>query len=182
MRRVGVRIERPAEPPPLPEPVASLEAAPLSDWGRSIIRKTAGVGPGGRIVAGVLGAIALRSFAVLSSLAPVGSRGSSIVAARLPALALAFVLVAAAIGGMLSRKRTESDWRDLVSATFAGGLFGLLIAAVDYALIRSVELPLGPWSSSLVAVEVVWAVLGAALAGLSCLLIPYNPELKEAAR
>ncbi len=182
MRRIGVRIERPAEPPPLPDPVASLEAAPRSAWGRSIIRRTAGVRPGRRIVACVLGAMALRSFAVLSSLAPVGSRGSSIVEARLPALALASVLVTAAIGGMLSRNRNESDWRDLVSGTFAGGLFGLLIAAVGYALIRSVELPLGPWSSSLVAVEMVWAVLGAALAGLSCLLIPYSPEPREAAR
>ena len=70
---------------------------------------------------------------------------------------------------------------DTLAATFAGGLFGLLISAVDYAMIRSVEVPLAGWSSSLLAVEFLWAVIGAALAGLSCLLIPYRPDRSEAA-
>jgi hypothetical protein len=180
-RRVGVRIERPAEPPPLPEPVAGPAVSPLPAWGRALIRSTARLGPGLRIVAGVLGAIALRSFAVLASLAPVGVRGASIVEARLPALALAFAVVGAVVGGFLARSRGEGGWRDVLAATFAGSLFGIVISAVDYAMIRSVELRLAGWSSSLLAVEFLWAVIGAALAVLSHILIPYRPEHSEGA-
>jgi hypothetical protein len=180
-RRIGVRIERPAEPPPLPESVAGPAVSPLPIWGRSLSRSIARLGPGRRIVAGIVGAMALRSFSVVASLAT-GGRGASIVEARLPALAVAFAVLGGIVGGILARPRGEAGWRDTLTSAFAGGLFGLLIAAVVYALIRSVEMPLGGWSSSLLAVELLWAGLGGALAGLSCLVIPHRPDPVEAAR
>ena len=174
-------IERPAEPPPPPEPIDGPAVSPFPVWGQSLIRSTAGLGPGLRIVVGILVAVAFRAFAMLANLAPVGGRGASIVDARLPGLALAFVIVGGVVGGFLARPRGESKWRDTLATTLAGGLFGLLISAVDYAMIRSVELPLAEWSSSVLAVELLWAVIGAALAGISCLLIPYHPARNEAA-
>ena len=80
---------------------------------------------------------------------------------------------------MLARRQGER--RDLLSAGFAGGVLGLLTAAVVYAVIRSVERPLGSWSASLWAVGLLWAAIGAVIAGVSTLLIPYRSDNAEAA-
>ncbi len=180
-RRVTVRIERPTGPPSLPEPVAGPAVSALPTWGRSLIQKTVRLGPGVRFVVGIFGAVGLRTLVMLTSLLPMGGRGTSIVETRLSALAVAFAVVGGMLGGLLVRRLTEGDGRDLLASSFAGGLFGLLSAAVIYALIQSVEVPLGGWSSSLWAVELLWAVMGAAFAGISCLFIPSRPDHSEAA-
>ncbi len=181
MRRVGVRIERPAEPPPLPEAIPGPAVSPLPAWGRPLVRSIVRMKPGLRILAGIVVAVALRSFAVLAGASQVWVRGASMVEARLPAMASAFAVLGVIVGGYLARPRSADGWRDTLAAAIAGGLFGLLIAAVDFAVIRSIELPMAGWSSSLLAVESLWAVIGGALAGLSCLLIPYRPDHTEAA-
>ncbi len=118
---------------------------------------------------------------ILSCLLPIGSRAVPIFELRLPALAVVFAVVGGMLAGWMARRPLEGDRRDLLASSFAGGLFGLLAAAVAYALIRSVELPLGGWSSSLGAVELVWAVMGAAFAGISIIFIPYHPDRSEVA-
>jgi hypothetical protein len=55
-----------------------------------------------------------------------------------------------------------------------------LAAAVGYAVIRSVEMVLGPWSSSIGAVALLWGAIGAALAIGSTLLIPHHRDEPEA--
>ena len=94
------------------------------------------------------------------------------------ALAVLFAIAGVVVGVSLGRRQGERG--DLLAAGFAGGLLGILTAAVVYAVIRSIELPLGSWSSSLWAVGLLWAVIGAALAGVSILFIPYRADTTEA--
>ena len=176
-RRVGVRVERPVSAGEPLEPVMGPRIAPVSEAVRRLGARLAGWKPGLRIAWGVLGAIGLRIFVVLSAMAPVGSSTGSMTEPRLAALALVLAVVGIVAGGILGSRR--GDRRDLVSAGFAGGLLGLLAAAVLHAVVRSVEGLLGSWSSSLWAVVLLWAVIGAVAAGLTTLLIPYRPEHAE---
>jgi hypothetical protein len=180
-RRVTVRIERPTAPPSLPEPVARPDASPLPTWGRALLQRMAHLRPGVRFAAGIFGAVGLRTLVMLASLLPVGGRGTSITEPRLPAMAVAFAIVGGMLGGLLTRRAGEGDRRDFVASAFAGGWFGLLTAAVIYALIRSVELLLGGWLSSVWAIELVWAMIGAGLAALSGFFIPHRSDPSEAA-
>jgi hypothetical protein len=75
--------------------------------------------------------------------------------------------------------RRQGDTRDVFAAGFAGGACGVFAAAVAYALIRTVEWPLGAWSTSAAAIGVLWTAIGAALAAISMRLIPYRPEPPE---
>jgi hypothetical protein len=86
------------------------------------------------------------------------------------ALVIAGLLAGAAWG------TKGGDRTDILSAGFAGGLLGLLTAAVGYALMRSAESILGSWSTSLPVVLLFWWLLGAALALLSGIALP--PHLK----
>jgi hypothetical protein len=176
-RRVGVRVERPVPAEEPLEPVTGPGVTPVSDEVRRLGARLAGWKPGVRIAWGVLGAIGLRIFVVLSAMAPVGGSTGSMAEPRLAALALFLAVVGVVVAGILGSRR--GDRRDLVSAGFAGGLFGLLAAAVLHAVVRSVEGLLGSGSSSLWAVVLVWAAIGAVVAGLSTLLIPYRPQHAE---
>ena len=181
-RRVGVRIERPSGPPPLPAPVAGPADSPLPSWGKSLFEKMGRQGAGVRFSVGIGAAVGLRTLVILSSLLPVGGRGVPLSEPRLPALAVVFSVLGALFGGWMVRRSGEVSVRDLPASAFAGGLFGLLAAALTYASIRSVELPLGGWSSSLWLAELVWVLIGAGLAGLSYVFIPYRRDPSEAAR
>ncbi|HZW34151.1 MAG TPA: FHA domain-containing protein [Isosphaeraceae bacterium] len=173
-RRVGVRIERPVPAVEPLEPATDPGAGPVSDWVRPLGAHLARWKPGVRIAAGVLGATLFRSLVVLIGMAPVGGSTGSMAEPRLAALALALAVVGVVGGGILGSR--QGDRRDLVSAGFAGGLLGLLAAAVLHAVVRSVERLLGSWSSSLGAVGLLWAAIGAVLAGLATWLVPYRPD------
>ncbi len=179
-RRVGVRIDLPGGPPSSPERVAEPPVSPLPSLSRFFIEKTAHLRFGVRIAAGVLGTVCLRTLVMLSGLLPPGGRGALISEPRLPALAIVMAVVGGLIGVGMAHRFREGNWGDLPASAFTGGLFGLLAAAVIYAAIRSVELPLGSWTSSLWVVELLWALIGAGLACLSHLFIPYHAKSPEA--
>lgn len=126
MRRVGVRIERPAEPPPLPAAVAGPAVSPLPMWGRSLAGSIARVSPAQRAVAGIVGAVGFRSFAMLAGLLP-GGRGASIVEVRLPGLAMAFAVLGIAVGGFLA----QSERRSRVARYARGDGHGRLVWTLD---------------------------------------------------
>jgi hypothetical protein len=177
-RRVFVRIERPAEPVVPLESAISPGGIEVSEWVRRLGRRVARLRPVVRIASGAFGALALRSLVVLSGLVPLGGRGTTLVEPRLSALGIILAGVGIVVAGSLGRRQGER--RDLLSTGFAGGLFGLLSAALVYAAIRSVEHLLGNWSASLWAVGLLWAAIGAAIAGASILLLPHRSDDAEA--
>jgi hypothetical protein len=178
-RRVLARIERPAEPVASLEPATGAGVIEVSDWSRRLGRSLARLRPVVRIAAGAFGALALRFLVVLSGLVLLGGQGTAIVEPRLSVLAVVLAGVGVVVGGSMGRR--QGDRRDLLPSGFAGGLFGLLIAAVVHAAIRSVERTLGVGSSSVWAVGLLWAAIGAAVAGVSILWIPYRSDKVEAA-
>jgi hypothetical protein len=99
---------------------------------------------------------------VISSLLPYIGRGAAVVEARLPSMGLLLAIVGILAGAYLGGRRLTL--RDQFSCGFAGGCFGLVVAAVGFAIIRGLEPALGPWSSSLVAVSTLWGAFGAVMA------------------
>ncbi len=179
-RRIPVRIGRPERPPEWPDPVGFTSGWTLSDELRAASRRIASVSVPTRLVAGAVLAVAVRSLVAASSLLPLGARGGTLAEPHLPALA-ALCAVIAAIGGLLKgRRRSEGHSLDAAATGAASGLFGILAAAVLYALVRTVERPLGDWSSSAWVVVLLWAVLGAAIAGLTGVLAPFHEPSREA--
>jgi hypothetical protein len=174
-RRVEVRVDRPV---PSAEPLepAIGPGAQVSDqvqrWGAHLAR----LKPGVRVAWGALGAIALRTLVGLSARVAGGPAGSS-VEPRLASLALVLAVLGVVLGGILGSRR--GDPGDPIPAGFAGGLLGLIGAAVLHAVVRSVEGILGSWSASLWAVGGLWAVIGAVVAGLTTFLIPYRADNAE---
>ena len=176
-RQVGVRVERSVPAGEPLEPATGPGVAPVSDWVQPLRGQLARWTPGVRIAWGVLGAIVLRSLVVLAAMTPVGGSTGSTAEPRLASLALVLAVVGVVAGGILGSR--QGDRRDLVSAGFTGGLLGLLAASLIHAVVRSVEGILGSWSSSLWAVGLLWAAIGAVIAGLTTFLIPYRPDHAE---
>jgi pSer/pThr/pTyr-binding forkhead associated (FHA) protein len=79
-------------------------------------------------------------------------------------------VVGVLLGVSFAAKRGATN--DAVSAGFAGGFAGLLSATILVAISRSVEAILGPLRVWSLTPLVLWAGLGAALAGLSLWLVP----------
>jgi hypothetical protein len=178
-RRIPVRIGQPERPPEWPDPVGFTSGWTLSDGLRAASRRIASVSVPTRLLAGVVLAVAVRSLVAASSLLPFGARGGSLAELHLPALA-ALCAVIAAIGGLLLGQRSaEGGPPDAVATGAASGLFGILAAAVLYALVRTVERPLGDWSSSPWVVGLLWAAIGAAVAGITGLLVPFHEPSRE---
>jgi hypothetical protein len=176
-RRVEVRLERPVPAGEPLEPATGPAGTPVSEWVQHLGRRLTGLRPGVRIAWGALAAVALRTLVAISAWVPIPGSTGAAVAPRLASLALVLAGVGVVAGAILGNR--QGDRRDLLSAGFAGGLLGLLAAAVVHALVRSVEGGLGSWSSSLWAVPLVWAALGAASAGLTSFLFPYRPDNAE---
>ena len=176
--RVLVKVEPPSKPPPLPESAKAPTFSVLSIPGRSFTYSLSRAKPGIRIGGGAALAIAFRSFAVLAVLMS-GGGGTSMTDARLPALSVGCVIVSVVFSAFLARPRGDRRWPDTLVATIAGGLFGIVVATVYYALIRTAESPLAAWSPSLIAIEFLWGLIGASLAALSCILVPYRSDRLE---
>src|SRR5262249_22666997 len=100
-RQVGVRVERPVSAGEPLEPVMGPRIAPVSEAVRRLGARLGGWKPGLRIAWGVLGAIGLRIFVVLSAMAPVGSSTGSMTEPRLAALALVLSVLGFVAGGIL---------------------------------------------------------------------------------
>ena len=76
----------------------------------------------------------------------------------------------------MMRASRAGHWNDAAPAGFAGGLAGVFVAAFLSALIKSVESLLGPWSTSIVAVILLWPLLGAGIA-LALIARPASSQL-----
>jgi hypothetical protein len=177
-RRVVVRVERPVPAEELLEPAIGPGAAPVSDQIQRLGAHLARLKPGVRIAWGALGTIALRTLVVLAGMVPAGGPEGSRLEPRLSSLALVLAVLGVVTGGILVSRR--GDPRDLVPAGCAGGLLGLIGAAVLHAVVRTVEGILGSWSASLWVVGCLWAAIGAVVAGLTTFLIPYRGDNAEA--
>ncbi len=178
-RRIGIRIERPAEQVVIPDSVsAAISASPL--WREQLSRSVAGIGPGARIATGCAGAVALRLMATLLNKLPIGNTPANLMEPRL--FSVAIMLVSAGMVAGLGLARRRGEWRDFPAAVFAGGSLGLLAAAFWFAVLQSVERVLGSASTSIWAIGLASGSLGALLAIVSLWMLPYRSDKPEVAR
>jgi hypothetical protein len=131
--------------------------------------------PMARVATWGLAALAIRLLVGVAS----GSIGEDAVVAsgaespRLGGVALMLAVLGAILGGWLATRR--GGRREAPMGAFAGGFAGLIVASALVATCRGVEPILGSWSSSVIAVCVLWAMIGSALAGLSTLIVKGKP-------
>jgi hypothetical protein len=178
-RRVELRIERPAEQVVVPEAAGGAESAfPLlrEQLSGTLVR----LGPGARIAGGCAIAIGLRLLAMVIYALPFGAAPAHFAEPRLAAVSVVLVALGAFAGVALASRR--GDRSDFPAAGFTGGALGLLASALWFALLQSVERVLGPWSTAIGAVIVIWGLLGAALALVSLVVVPHRSDGPEVAR
>lgn len=169
-RRVTVRLER----LPAPESIPELSSALYGDGGPDLLELLARLPIGLRLALGSLGGLALRLLVALGGLLPAGREGVESMP-RLLGPVILFAAVGSGIGAALAARRGEV--RDLPPASFAAGCAGVLAAAFVVALCRAVEPILGPAASrSFWTAGLLWAGLGAGLAGLSLIIAPPAPR------
>lgn len=107
-------------------------------------------------------------------LGPTGLAGP----AALPGPAMAFGVFGAIAGASWAWRRGSVV--DVPAGAFTGGFAGVLFAALGVALCQAIEPVLGATrSGSLIAVGLLWALIGAALAGLSAWIIPPRSRVEE---
>ena len=111
---------------------------------------------------------------------PIGVAPTSLTEPRLVSVGILLAAVGIIAGSALASRR--GDLRDSHSAAFAGGLIGLLSAAVWFAVLQSVEPALGTWSVSVWGVGLASGALGVLLALISLWAFPYRSNKPEVAR
>jgi hypothetical protein len=166
-RRVDVRLERPA----VSDAIPSGPAAPVGTAGlglRDLIERQP---PGLRLVAWAAGGLLVRLIVVVAGrlLGP-GPVGAS------PALGgVALILAALGCGLAVTFALKRGEPRDAPAVGFAGGVAGILAAAILVAGCRTIEPMMGTsLAGSSVAVCLLWGALGAGLAAASTVLTPYR--------
>jgi FHA domain len=178
-RRVGVRIERASDQVVVPEPGGGASAAfPL--WREQFFGKVARLAPVARIAIACAVAIALRLLVIVINALPIGAAPAHLSEPKLSAVGIILISLGMFAGLALASRRGER--RDYPAAGFAGGAIGLLASALWFALLQSVERLLGPWATSIVAVALLWGLIGAALALLSIVVVPHRRNDQEFAR
>jgi hypothetical protein len=178
-RRIAVRIERPVEPAAVVE-TGGVGLSSDSVWREQLGRTLAELRPGVRIALACACAVALRLIAVLVNVLPVGGASGGLIEPRLSALAI--VLVAAGVVAGLRLASQLGETRDLVPAALAGGALGLLGSAFGYATLQSFERLLGPWSTSLWVVTVLWGSIGTLVGLVSIFVVPFRSHQPEVVR
>ncbi len=179
-RRVPVRLGRPERPPAIPDAAAPGPVTTISDLVLPAVRRIGRLSPPVRLGAGIAVAVLLRTLVLASGLVPAGGRGVPLVEPRLPALAILGAAIGATLGLLAGWRRREGGPLDVAGMGLASGLLGVLAAAVLHAVVKTVERPLGDWSSSLWAVVLLWGLVGAAVAGASLLVVPHRDPSKGA--
>jgi hypothetical protein len=176
-RRVEVRIERPAEATLEPEPVAGRAVLEIPILAERLRMRLAPFSPFARAVAIGGGAAGLRLLFALPDAVPLGGAAGSLGEPRITSVALIMVVLGVVSGLMLAKRRGERN--DLLTAGSAGGLMGLLSSALWFSMLQSAERVLGSWSTSIVAVCVLWGAAGALLALVSLIFIPHVRHDRE---
>jgi hypothetical protein len=173
-RRVPVRLRHPDKPSAIPDAAPASPGLTISEWLRPVATSIGRLAPTVRVAAAIAGALVFRALVFVSGLIPLGPPGIPTTGPRLPALAAVCAALGVMAGLLSGWRRRDGGPLDAATSGVAAGLVGVLAAAVIDALVKTVERPLGDWSSSLWAVALLWAVAGAVIAGLSCLVIPYR--------
>jgi len=174
-RRIAVRLERPARTDLLPEASQGTGPMDLMSWGRPLGDWVASLSPSRRLVLAPLALATFRLLVVLAGLIPLVPGAAGAGAGGAPQLGAIAVVTAAAgflAGAIWGTRRGAGGERAPLQGAFTGAVAGLFAAAVGFAVIQSLELPLGAWSASPPAAIAFWAVLGLGLAALSWLLLP----------
>ncbi|WP_435010908.1 FHA domain-containing protein [Tundrisphaera lichenicola] len=164
-KRVAVVLEAKATTPEgTPNEPAVASGA---TWSELIARQS----PVARVATWGLVALALRLLVGVAG----GSIGEDAMTASGPdspglaGVALALALIGAMAGAGLASYRGGA--REALPGGFAGGCAGVIASTGLVAICRSIEPILGSWANSIVAVCLLWAILGAGLAGLSTMVV-----------
>jgi hypothetical protein len=168
-RRVEVRLERPAAVEAIPEASSPQETHIGLGLRAEIERQPLVL----RVVQWSLVALVLRALVLVAPIFIASGMGE----ARPPLRPAAVVL--GILGGFAAIRLAFlfGELRDVPAVGFAGGVLGVLGAALLVAACRTIEPILGPGlAGSGVAVCVVWALLGAILAGVSAVIVPPRPD------
>jgi hypothetical protein len=173
-RRIPVRLGQPHKPPAIPDAAAPVPGTTISDVFRPATENIRRLRPPERITAAIVTALVVRALVLVSSLMPLGPRGLAMTEPRLPALAVLCAALGVGVGLLKALRRRDGGPLDTAASAVASGLVAILAAAVVCAVVKTIERLLGDWSTSLWALALLWAVIGAAVAGLSFVLIPYR--------
>jgi hypothetical protein len=181
-KRIEIKFERPERSNQVPDLGPEIPRTDSAAWRRAIGARLEETSLSRRVVhaAGLM--FAVRVLVLVIGFLPVGAPGSSQVEPRLGAIAL--VCAAVGLGIATIREARAGHWNDAGPAGFAGALAGVFVAAFVSALIKSIESLLGPWSTSPVAILLLWPLLGAGIALLSSFVLPARsasrtPEIRS---
>lgn len=150
-------------------------AGPAPPGGATLAAMIARQPPVARVPAWGMAAMAARLVVGVAG----GSLGSDAMTAsgpdapKLGGVALLLAAAGAGLGARLAWRRGGP--REAPAGGFAGGFAGVVAAAALVAACRSIEPILGDWSTSVIAVSGLWAVLGAGLGAISTLTIKAQP-------
>ncbi|WP_165232916.1 FHA domain-containing protein [Aquisphaera insulae] len=184
VRRIEVRAERPprAEVIPATYPAASplaSHAATAATLVRPMGDRLASQPPARRVAVAAIAFMIFRGLVLASGLLPTilgaGSTLGHWSELRLAGMTIVLGAAGAVVGAgvaLRGRRGDGSTVGDVLPMGFAGAILGVFAAAIGFALIQCVELPLGGWASSSAAVICLWGVLGAAIGLLSLIVVP----------
>lgn len=167
-KRVAVVLEA------KPSAVEAPEAGPMAS-GATLAELIGRQTPLARVATWGMAALALRLVIGVAG----GSIGEDAMAAsgpdapRLAGVALVLAAAGMVVGGALAARRGGRG--EVPAGGFAGASGGVIVAAALVATCRSVEPGLGSWSTSILGVSGLWALLGGGLAALSAFFIQGKP-------
>jgi hypothetical protein len=173
-RRVEVRIERPAYPLASAETGAGLAVSELPILARRLRTRLAGFSPLSRAAICSGGLAGVRMLLALANALPFAGAGTPLAEPRITSVALVTTAFGMLCGLILAKRRGES--RDLLTAGTAGGLVGLLSSALLFSMLQSAERALGRWSTSIMAVCLLWGAIGAVIALISAVFVRHTKE------
>jgi hypothetical protein len=168
LKRVAVTLEAKTATADFPESTAGPDRP---TGGVTLSELIARQSPMARIASWALVALAVRLLVGVAS-GSIGEDGMTASGPDSPGLgrvALMLAGVGGLLGGIFASRR--GGRREAPTGAFAGGCAGVIAATTVVAACRSVESPLGAWSTSIVAVCLAWALIGAGLAALSTLVV-----------
>jgi FHA domain len=177
-RRVEVRIEQPPDPLLAAEAGGGAAGLEIPILTRELRRRLARVSPLVRFAVCCGAASGSRLLVALMNAAPLLGSGNRLAEPRITSVAIVTVAAGVMCGLVLAKRRGES--RDLLTAGLAGGLLGLLSSAPWFSMLQTAERILGTWSTSIAAVCLLWAALGAVLALVSTVFIaPHQTQDRQ---
>jgi FHA domain-containing protein len=176
-RRVEVRVERPQGPLLAADPGGGGAGLEVPILARELRRRLARVSPLVRIAVCCGAGIGLRLLAALMNKVPLLGSGSRLAEPRIISVAILTVAAGFLCGLVLAKRLGEP--RDLLTAGLAGGLLGLLASAPWFSMLQTIERIMGPWSTSIVAVCLLWGALGALLALGSTVFIAHQTQERQ---